>query len=141
MLKCLREASVNFPPTYKYKIGSRRFDGSRVPAWTDRIFQVDTNASQLRYRAHMGLCHTSDHRPVSALFRLNVDSSHQEKASSKSPGLPFASFTISPEDSAMDRSCKNSCGRAAYGRYSTCCTWCKGPDGPHASDCQSKAKV
>lgn len=31
--------------------------------------------------------------------------------------------------------CINGCGQERFGRHPTCCTHCKGPDGPHASDC------
>eukprot|EP00927_Polykrikos_kofoidii_P077799 TRINITY_DN74702_c0_g1_i1.p1 TRINITY_DN74702_c0_g1~~TRINITY_DN74702_c0_g1_i1.p1 ORF type:complete len:524 (-),score=86.70 TRINITY_DN74702_c0_g1_i1:20-1591(-) len=31
--------------------------------------------------------------------------------------------------------CKNGCGRPAFGRYATCCTRCKGAEGPHCRDC------
>eukprot|EP00416_Gambierdiscus_australes_P022039 CAMPEP_0171063322 /NCGR_PEP_ID=MMETSP0766_2-20121228/5582_1 /TAXON_ID=439317 /ORGANISM="Gambierdiscus australes, Strain CAWD 149" /LENGTH=533 /DNA_ID=CAMNT_0011519207 /DNA_START=69 /DNA_END=1670 /DNA_ORIENTATION=+ len=31
--------------------------------------------------------------------------------------------------------CVNGCGQPRFGRYPTCCTHCKGPDGPHARSC------
>mmetsp|Transcript_28032 Transcript_28032/g.50831 ORF Transcript_28032/g.50831 Transcript_28032/m.50831 type:complete len:612 (+) Transcript_28032:126-1961(+) len=34
--------------------------------------------------------------------------------------------------------CANGCGQPRFGRYPTCCTHCKGPDGPHARDCKPK---
>lgn len=35
--------------------------------------------------------------------------------------------------------CCNGCGRPPFQQYKTCCTHCKGPDGPHAFDCARKA--
>lgn len=35
--------------------------------------------------------------------------------------------------------CKNGCDRPAYKGFPTCCTHCRGPEGPHARDCSTKA--
>lgn len=35
--------------------------------------------------------------------------------------------------------CANLCGRAPFRHYKTCCTRCKGPDGPHAHSCDQAA--
>lgn len=37
------------------------------------------------------------------------------------------------------RLCGKGCGRPAFRTYDTCCTHCRGPDGPHAYDCAKKA--
>eukprot|EP00397_Hematodinium_sp_SG-2012_P037370 GEMP01040490.1.p1 GENE.GEMP01040490.1~~GEMP01040490.1.p1 ORF type:complete len:359 (+),score=53.47 GEMP01040490.1:67-1143(+) len=34
--------------------------------------------------------------------------------------------------------CQHGCGRQAHGRFPTCCTWCKGADGQHSRDCETK---
>eukprot|EP00929_Paragymnodinium_shiwhaense_P036140 TRINITY_DN19414_c0_g1_i1.p1 TRINITY_DN19414_c0_g1~~TRINITY_DN19414_c0_g1_i1.p1 ORF type:complete len:607 (-),score=119.67 TRINITY_DN19414_c0_g1_i1:228-2048(-) len=36
------------------------------------------------------------------------------------------------------RSCCNGCGRAPFRQFKTCCTHCKGFDGPHARDCDDR---
>jgi hypothetical protein len=72
------EGPINFPPTYKYDEGSDVYDTSekaRTPSYTDRILwrsifpNVQTN--QLYYgRAEVK---TSDHRPVSSIFDVDVE--------------------------------------------------------------------
>ncbi|XP_028273014.1 inositol polyphosphate 5-phosphatase K [Parambassis ranga] len=92
------EGSLNFPPTYKFDVGTHTYDTSakkRKPAWTDRILwrlrrtgsPVPTHNAALQrgltswlggatkvtqhaYRSHMGFT-ISDHKPVSALFSLH----------------------------------------------------------------------
>ncbi|XP_073686109.1 inositol polyphosphate 5-phosphatase K [Garra rufa] len=92
------EGPLNFPPTYKFDVGTHTYDTStkkRKPAWTDRILWRlrrtgspvpshnsalqrgltswlggATRVSQHFYRSHMGFT-ISDHKPVSALFSLH----------------------------------------------------------------------
>lgn len=70
------EGRITFPPTYKYQPGTnvyeRRPDKKlRAPAWCDRIlWKQSRHIRQERYfRAELTL---SDHKPVAALFRVNV---------------------------------------------------------------------
>ncbi|KAK6044202.1 hypothetical protein COOONC_18292 [Cooperia oncophora] len=71
------EGSLTFPPTYKYDTFSDDYDTSekcRVPAWTDRVLWRERrdpkNTKLIRYfRSELK---TSDHRPVGALFSVNV---------------------------------------------------------------------
>jgi len=72
------EGSINFPPTYKYDIGSDEYDTSekaRTPSYTDRILWrsifPDVRSKQLYYgRAEVK---TSDHRPVSSMFDVEIE--------------------------------------------------------------------
>lgn len=75
-----KETMPKFMPTYKRHVGSRTYDLSRKPAWTDRIlFRTTANAydnvslklEQIYYASHDNY-RGSDHVPVSSLFALKV---------------------------------------------------------------------
>lgn len=70
-----QEGAINFPPTYKYDIGTKTFDTSekaRIPAYTDRIFYTPyPSLAQLDYEAFMHYI-SSDHKPVAATFELRT---------------------------------------------------------------------
>eukprot|EP00048_Salpingoeca_helianthica_P015319 m.226130 g.226130 ORF g.226130 m.226130 type:complete len:600 (+) comp16882_c0_seq1:14035-15834(+) len=63
------EGPIEFPPTFKYDLGTDDFDTSakqRVPSWTDRIL-VRGSATCHRYGSVTSL-KVSDHRPVFAVY-------------------------------------------------------------------------
>ncbi|KAG0021750.1 inositol polyphosphate 5-phosphatase [Podila clonocystis] len=78
-----KEGIIVFAPSYRYDIGTDNYDTSekyRAPAWTDRILYKGDGIYQTSYeRAEL---RTSDHRPVMAMFVLELtvlDSEAKEK--------------------------------------------------------------
>ncbi|KAI2629839.1 SacI homology domain-containing protein [Hypoxylon sp. NC1633] len=68
------EARIEFMPTYKFDVGTDRYDTSekaRIPAWTDRILRKGTNIRQSSYNC--ATLRFSDHRPVFATFQCTVN--------------------------------------------------------------------
>ncbi|KAI9188722.1 hypothetical protein H9P43_000144 [Blastocladiella emersonii ATCC 22665] len=71
------EANIEFVPTYKYDVGTSRFDTSekkRTPAWCDRVLWRHPGPGATRssrYTSHMKYL-DSDHKPVSALLSVDV---------------------------------------------------------------------
>ncbi|KAI0540674.1 SacI homology domain-containing protein [Xylaria digitata] len=68
------EARITFMPTYKFDVGTDRYDTSekaRIPAWTDRILRKGTNIRQISYNC--APLRFSDHRPVFATFQCTVN--------------------------------------------------------------------
>lgn len=77
-LRSFMEGPITFPPTYKYDLHSTEYDSSekrRIPAWCDRVLWRARDASrveQLHYQRYEP--DISDHRPISAAFRVLVKS-------------------------------------------------------------------
>ncbi|PAV77891.1 hypothetical protein WR25_05921 [Diploscapter pachys] len=73
------EGPLTFAPTYKYDTFSDDYDTSekcRTPAWTDRILwreQRRPNEQTRLIRYYRSELKTSDHRPVGALFSINLN--------------------------------------------------------------------
>ncbi|KAG6591335.1 Type IV inositol polyphosphate 5-phosphatase 11, partial [Cucurbita argyrosperma subsp. sororia] len=73
------EGTLSFKPTYKYNVGSSKYDSSykvRVPSWTDRIlFKLDElekiSANLCSYDS-MDEIYSSDHKPVKAQLCLRL---------------------------------------------------------------------
>uniref|UniRef100_A0AC11C8Q0 Inositol polyphosphate-5-phosphatase J n=1 Tax=Ovis aries TaxID=9940 RepID=A0AC11C8Q0_SHEEP len=89
ILKGFQEGPLNFAPTFKFDVGTNKYDTSakkRKPAWTDRIlWKVKApgggpspsgreshrlQVTQHSYRSHMEYT-VSDHKPVAAQFVLH----------------------------------------------------------------------
>ena len=73
-LRSFDEPPITFAPTYKYNRGSTEYDSSekkRIPAWCDRVLYARNPnivpINYLRYEATV-----SDHRPISAAFKMNI---------------------------------------------------------------------
>lgn len=73
------EGSIAFAPTYKYATNSDQYSAfienksghkRRNPAWCDRILSFGKGFKQLSYTR--GECKLSDHRPVTAVFLVDV---------------------------------------------------------------------
>ncbi|KAJ4805170.1 Type I inositol polyphosphate 5-phosphatase 1 [Rhynchospora pubera] len=99
------EGPINFPPTYKYESNSDGYVGAvlredekmRTPAWCDRILWLGKGIKQLSYwSSDLKL---SDHRPVSALFSVEVEVLDQRKLERV---LNFTSAGFTPGNVNMD---------------------------------------
>lgn len=82
VLRRFKEGQLTFNPTYKYDVGTNRYDTSekrRVPAWCDRILYRGSRnkVMQTEYRRHE--LKVSDHRPVSARFKMQVKTIKPDK--------------------------------------------------------------
>ncbi|KAJ7740624.1 Endonuclease/exonuclease/phosphatase [Mycena metata] len=81
-LRGFMEGPLTFPPTYKYDRHSTEYDSSekaRAPAWCDRVLwrtRLPNRVQQLHYQRYE--VNVSDHRPVSAAFKLTVKSIRHE---------------------------------------------------------------
>ena len=71
------EASIGFPPTYKFDRGTSEYDTSekqRVPSWTDRVLWLSLERGEVTASAYASHddCVISDHKPVSAILAVPV---------------------------------------------------------------------
>ena len=80
-LRAFNESPITFAPTYKYDVGTDRYDSSeknRSPAWCDRLlYRGVGRIRQIDYRRHE--LRMSDHRPVSGTFRMRIKSISPKK--------------------------------------------------------------
>lgn len=74
-LRVFCEGPLTFAPTYKYDRDSNEFDTSekrRVPAWCDRVLWRSREERVVLMGYRRWEVNVSDHRPVSAVFRVTV---------------------------------------------------------------------
>ena len=82
-LRSFNESPITFAPTYKYDVGTDKYDTSeknRSPAWCDRLlFKGAGRIKQMNYQRHE--LRISDHRPVSGTFKMRIKRISLEKQS------------------------------------------------------------
>ncbi|POI25144.1 hypothetical protein CIB84_011107, partial [Bambusicola thoracicus] len=115
VLSGFQEGPLNFPPTFKFDVGTNKYDSSakkRKPAWTDRIlWKIKSpssgaggrrpsrgvpSVSQLCYCSHMEYT-VSDHKPVAAIFAVQFAS----KADKPPVEIYVADEWIRPEQAVV----------------------------------------
>uniref|UniRef100_A0A6B2KXC7 phosphoinositide 5-phosphatase n=1 Tax=Arcella intermedia TaxID=1963864 RepID=A0A6B2KXC7_9EUKA len=80
IFKGFKEGAINFAPTYKYEIDSDVYDTKRVPAWCDRILFKSTGNQYINQLVYSrGEIYISDHRPIKALFEIDIKTIDKEK--------------------------------------------------------------
>jgi hypothetical protein len=92
------EGPLLFDPTYKYDNNTTFYDTSekqRTPSWTDRILYKGPMKQVLLIEYNRGECLISDHRPVRALFSVQVAKIDREKKDDLRKAL-YKSFTENP---------------------------------------------
>lgn len=71
-----QEGLINFPPSYRFDIGTSNYDTSkkqRVPSWTDRVIYKGNQDLMQKSYGCIENCLKSDHKPVFAQFVLLYD--------------------------------------------------------------------
>lgn len=80
-LQVFQEMPITFAPTYKYNVGTDDYDSSekkRAPAWCDRVlFRGMGRIKGEDYRRWE--VRVSDHRPVSARFKMRIKKVDEQK--------------------------------------------------------------
>ncbi|XP_063791929.1 phosphatidylinositol polyphosphate 5-phosphatase type IV [Pseudophryne corroboree] len=77
IFKGFEEATINFPPTYKFDVGCDKYDSSskeRTPSYTDRVLYKSRHKGDIRVLKYDSCSEikTSDHRPVFGLFEVRI---------------------------------------------------------------------
>ena len=78
----LKEAKIEFAPTYKFKVGTSDYEykekKARIPAWCDRILFRGEHLTQLFYSSVVTPT-ISDHKPVCSQFHTKFKMIDPEK--------------------------------------------------------------
>lgn len=99
---CLDEGPLLFPPTYKYNIGTSEYETkkNRIPSWCDRIlFKRNDYIKLIAYNSIQDV-YLSDHKPVYAIFEINIKKCKKDEFISKS-------FQINTEKEINDNILQN----------------------------------
>lgn len=113
---------------------------SRV--WPEPTSNTDRNSIWIvkRYTELPG----SNIRSVAAESSQAVEDQPAQELHEAASNVPAPDFSppgavlITPQTREVPNPCSQGCGRPKFGRFHTCCTRCKGPEGPHARDCFQK---
>lgn len=83
------EGVIYFKPSYKYKVNSQKdgndvYDDSRIPGWCDRIIYKTKRLSDLLLCKYDTISETktSDHKPVYAVFKIEIGRDDQKSLTS-----------------------------------------------------------
>ncbi|KAI4345222.1 hypothetical protein L6164_012364 [Bauhinia variegata] len=103
------EGRISFAPTYKYSQNSDSYAGENVkskkkrrkPAWCDRILWRGFGIEQLSYIR--GESRFSDHRPVGAVFSVDVQARTTKTANRFRKGYSYVSPRLEYEDCIPQR--------------------------------------
>ena len=119
----------------------------RRGAWKGSMTRCENEAKRYHKRGkNKGLCENGCGRP--AFGRFDTCCSHCKGAEGPHARDCFCKNGVSAglkpppfqrTKSGMPMLCKNRCGRAAYGKFDTCCTACTGREGQHKHDCWDKS--
>jgi endonuclease/exonuclease/phosphatase family metal-dependent hydrolase len=97
----LTEQDPDFPPTFKFEVGTSKYDHKRRPAWCDRILyrvnpdnyeNVTLKVDQLSYRHHPSYL-LSDHKPVTAEFNIKIPAKHLKLSTGLSADQVFSDYS------------------------------------------------
>jgi len=100
-LRLFQELPITFAPTYKYNVGTDDYDTSekkRSPAWCDRILYRGIGRVKCTDYRRWEL-RLSDHRPVSAYFKMRLKRIDQTKREAvwKKSGAEYEQFRAKVE--------------------------------------------
>ncbi|XP_044269023.1 phosphatidylinositol 4,5-bisphosphate 5-phosphatase A-like isoform X1 [Tribolium madens] len=97
----LEEKDPEFPPTFKFEVGTNKYDYKRRPAWCDRILysvnphnyeNVTLKVDQLSYKHHPSY-QLSDHKPVTAEFNIKIPAKHLKLSTRVSVDQVFSDYS------------------------------------------------
>ncbi|KAK6022176.1 hypothetical protein OSTOST_12137 [Ostertagia ostertagi] len=108
------EAPVKFAPTHKFEVGTNDYVPNRIPSFTDRVLYWTKQPNWIECTAYNCIQKPSqsDHRPVYAIFRLEVinkksprrfnsDQVNNESSQSTPAGSPTRNLLLKENSSQM----------------------------------------